>query len=74
MADKQATKEVSQEEQRRRDQAVQEMRDQAAQQKLNDAYNKSVTYPTFKAGGAVHNASKRADGIAQKGRTKCKIC
>ena len=28
----------------------------------------------FKSGGSVSSASKRADGIASKGKTRCKIC
>jgi len=28
----------------------------------------------MKAGGAVSSASKRADGIAVRGKTRCKVC
>lgn len=28
----------------------------------------------FKSGGAVSSASRRADGIASKGKTRCKMC
>jgi hypothetical protein len=28
----------------------------------------------FKAGGTVSSASKRADGIASKGKTRCRVC
>lgn len=28
----------------------------------------------YSSGGSVSSASKRADGIAQKGKTRCKIC
>jgi hypothetical protein len=30
--------------------------------------------PGFKAGGKVSSASKRADGIAVRGKTRCKVC
>ena len=30
--------------------------------------------PAFKNGGSVGSASKRADGIAQKGKTRGKMC
>ena len=63
-----ATKEtVSAEEQRMRDQAVQEARDKAMQPKLDKAYNKARTTPLAKGG---MTASKRADGIATKGKTR----
>jgi hypothetical protein len=28
----------------------------------------------YASGGMVSSASKRADGIASKGKTRCKIC
>ena len=50
---------------KRQEQMTQEARDAAMQPKLDEAYEKSRT--TFAAGGS---ASKRADGIAQKGKTR----
>jgi len=50
--------------------AKQEARDRENQPKVDRAYEKSRTTP-FKAGGNVStSASKRADGIAQRGKTK----
>jgi hypothetical protein len=31
-------------------------------------------YTPFKKGGTVSSASKRADGIAVRGKTRCKVC
>jgi hypothetical protein len=35
--------------------------------------NEEATSETFKKGGSVSGASKRADGIATKGKTRCKM-
>jgi hypothetical protein len=32
------------------------------------------TVKKYASGGMVSSASKRADGIASKGKTRCKIC
>jgi len=37
------------------------------------AYNKSLTTENKASGGSVGSASKRADGIATKGKTNCKM-
>ena len=39
-----------------------------------NAYNKSLTTENKASGGSVGSASKRADGIASRGKTNCKIC
>lgn len=62
-----AEEKVSAAEQRKRDQLVQEARDKAMQPKLDEAYEKSRTTPMAKGG---MTASARADGIAQRGKTK----
>lgn len=62
---------ISPEEQRARDAAVQEARDREMQPKLDKAYEKSRT--TFAKGGAVGSASRRADGAAQRGKTRGKV-
>ena len=49
--------------------AKQEARDRDNQSKVDRAYERSRT-SLFKAGGNVSSASKRADGIAQRGKTK----
>ena len=49
--------------------AKQEARDRENQPKVDRAYERSRTTP-FKSGGNVSSASKRADGIAQRGKTK----
>jgi hypothetical protein len=49
--------------------AKQEARDRENQPKIDRAYDNSRTTP-MKAGGSVSSASKRADGIAQRGKTK----
>ena len=70
MADKEK---ISEAERRMREQAVQEARDRAMQPKLDAAYEKSLTTtevaPVKKAKGGM-TASKRADGIAQRGKTR----
>ena len=48
---------------------MQEARDQAMQPKLDAAYEASRTTP-YKSGGSVGSASKRADGCAERGKTK----
>jgi hypothetical protein len=49
--------------------AKQEARDRDNQSKVDRAYERSRTTP-YKAGGKVASASRRADGIAQRGKTK----
>ena len=49
--------------------AKQEARDRDNQSKIDNAYERSRTTP-YKAGGSVGSASRRADGIAQRGKTK----
>lgn len=50
--------------------AKQEARDRDNQSKVDRAYERSRTTP-YKAGGNVSSsASRRADGIAQRGKTK----
>ena len=50
--------------------AKQEARDRDNQSKVDSAYERSRTTP-YKAGGNVaSSASRRADGIAQRGKTK----
>lgn len=49
--------------------AKQEARDRENQPKVDRAYERSRTTP-YKAGGNVSSASKRADGCAQRGKTK----
>ena len=61
-----AEEKVSAAEQRKRDQLVQEARDKAMQPKLDEAYEKSRTTPMASGG----TASSRADGIAQRGKTR----
>ena len=39
-----------------------------------EAYNRKRGIPGYKAGGSVSSASKRADGIAIKGKTRGKMC
>jgi len=53
---------------KRQEEMTQQARDAAAQPKLDEAYEKSRT--TFAEGGS---ASARADGIAQRGKTRGKI-
>lgn len=63
---------ISPEEQRARDAAVQEARDREMQPKLDAAYENSRT--TLRAkGGSVSSASRRADGIAQRGKTRGRV-
>ena len=52
--------------------ARQEAHDMAEQKKLDKAYEASRTTP-YAAGGSVSSASRRADGIAVKGKTKGKM-
>ena len=62
-----------------------EAENQSAQKKLDEQDKKAVetmqkvkekvkSFLPFKAGGSVSSASKRADGIAQRGKTRGKIC
>jgi hypothetical protein len=39
-----------------------------------EAYNRKRGIPGYKTGGSVSSASKRADGIAIKGKTRGKMC
>ena len=48
---------------------MQDAKDQAMQPKVDAAYEAARTTP-FKKGGSVSSASARADGIAQRGKTK----
>ena len=48
---------------------MQDARDQAMQPKLDAAYEGARTTP-YKKGGSVSSASKRADGCAERGKTK----
>jgi hypothetical protein len=43
-------------------------------QPVQAAYKKGGKVKAFAKGGVVSSASKRADGIATKGKTRCKIC
>ena len=49
--------------------ARQEAHDMAEQRRNERLYEASRTTP-YKAGGNVSSASKRADGVAQRGKTK----
>jgi len=48
---------------------MQDARDQAMQPKIESAYEAARTTP-YKSGGSVGSASKRADGCAERGKTK----
>jgi hypothetical protein len=50
--------------------ARQMMKDRAAAKAADAAYNRAVTSEGMARGGKVSSASKRADGIATKGKTK----
>jgi hypothetical protein len=52
-------------------QMMQEVEDKKNQPKIDEAYEKSRT--SLKKGGSVSSASKRADGIAQRGKTRGKV-
>ena len=43
---------------------------QVTQKELAESYNRKRGIPGFKAGGSVSSASKRADGIAIRGKTR----
>lgn len=51
---------------------MQDARDQAMQPKVDAAYEGARTTP-FKKGGSVGSASKRADGCAERGKTKGRL-
>lgn len=52
-------------------QSMQEAQDAQMQIKKDKAYNAAKTYPDdFAEGGKVSSASARADGIAQRGKTR----
>ena len=52
-------------------QSMQEAKDAKMQAKKDKAYNAAKTYPDdFAKGGKVSSASARADGIAQRGKTR----
>jgi hypothetical protein len=55
------------------EEAKQEAKDRADAKKQDKAYNESLTTENKAKGGSVGSASKRADGIATRGKTKCKI-
>lgn len=44
------------------------------QEKKSGSLPKFESLMGFKKGGIVSSVSKRADGIAKRGRTKCKVC
>ena len=48
---------------------MQDAQDQAMQPKIDAAYQAARTTP-YKSGGSVGSASKRADGCAERGKTK----
>lgn len=48
---------------------MQDAKDEAMQPKVDAAYEAARTTP-YKKGGSVSSASARADGIAQRGKTK----
>ena len=48
---------------------MQDAKDQMMQPKVDAAYEAARTTP-FKSGGSVGSASKRADGCAERGKTK----
>ena len=48
---------------------MQDAKDQAMQPKIDAAYEASRTTP-YKKGGSVSSASSRADGCAERGKTK----
>lgn len=48
---------------------MQDAKDQMMQPKINDAYEAARTTP-YKKGGSVSSASSRADGCAERGKTK----
>lgn len=62
-------------ERERRARDVQEAKDMADQPKTDKAYMESLTStePVKKAGGGM-TASTRADGCAQRGKTRGKMC
>jgi hypothetical protein len=41
---------------------------------MPDRPDNSYSGAKFKSGGSVSSASRRADGIATKGKTRCKVC
>ena len=55
------------------EEAKQEAKDRADAKKQDKAYNESLTTENKAKGGSVGSASKRADGIATRGKTKCKM-
>ena len=67
-----AEEKVSAAEQRIRDRAMEEARESRMQEQNERAYERSRTTPMkgMAAGGKVGSASKRADGIASKGKTR----
>ena len=61
------------------EEAKQEAKDRADAKKQEKAYNESLTTESKKKGGMAKmasggTASSRADGIASRGKTNCKIC
>lgn len=58
----------------RRKDMVQETKDAAAQEAATREYDKAMPSPErFAKGGSVGSASKRADGCAQRGKTRGKM-
>jgi hypothetical protein len=55
------------------EEAKQEAKDSATAKKQDKAYNESLTTENKAKGGIVGSASKRADGIATRGKTNCKM-
>lgn len=55
------------------EEAKQEAKDSATAKKQDKAYNESLTTENKSKGGIVGSASKRADGIATRGKTNCKM-
>jgi hypothetical protein len=51
---------------------IEKLKDAAASSKRDSGENTNPAGDTFKRGGKVSSASKRADGIAQKGKTRGK--
>jgi peptidoglycan hydrolase CwlO-like protein len=50
-----------------------EDQDRAARETVQKAKEKIKSFLPFKAGGSVSSASKRADGCAQRGKTRGKM-
>jgi hypothetical protein len=55
------------------EESKQDAKDSADAKKQDKAYNESLTTENKAKGGIVGSASKRADGIATRGKTNCKM-